>query len=349
PMMDWTDRHYRYFMRAISSRAVLYTEMIPSSAIIHGDRQRFLDFHTNEHPLVLQLGGSDPAELAECCRLARQAGYDEVNLNVGCPSNKVQRGRFGARLMLEPGLVAQCITAMQDASPLPVSVKCRAGLLHHDSDQFLTDFVGPVQAAGCKRFIIHARIAVLEGLSPKANRAVPPLQYDRVERLKKSFPHLALELNGGLVDWAAATRAAVALDGIMLGRAAYENPWLFHQADAVWAACNQTKGPDASGDNADPNQSESGPGPGRPGACHNRAELLERMVIYMDRLSGDGLPMHAVTRHMLGLFHECPGARYWRRVLSDPQARSSAKSPGQLFQRASARIPAEILLAGDLD
>src|SRR5215470_312290 len=231
PMMDWTDLHCRYFLRLLSKRARLYTEMITAPALVHGDVPRHLDFDPAEHPVALQLGGSNPRELAHAARLGASWGYDEINLNCGCPSERVQTGSFGACLMAEPALVAQCVAAMRDAVAVPVTVKHRIGLDDIESYGFVGDFVGTVAAAGCGVFIVHARNAVLKGLSPKENREIPPLRYDVVRRLKRDFPALTIVLNGGLTTWEAIERELEHVDGVMLGRAAYHDPWQLAQAD----------------------------------------------------------------------------------------------------------------------
>src|SRR6185503_10205691 len=240
PMMDWTDRHCRYFLRQISPTAFLYTEMITTGALLHGDRDRHLAFSPAEHPVAVQLGGSEPDDLAACARFAAQYGYDEVNLNVGCPSERVQRGAFGACLMAEPRLVADCVRAMHEASALPVTVKHRLGIDRAPDFGFVRDFVAALAAAGCRTFIVHARIAVLKGLSPKENREVPPLDYDFVYRLKEEFPQLGIVINGGISSWPEIERHRAHVDGVMLGRAAYHNPWILaptgmQRADVVRA------------------------------------------------------------------------------------------------------------------
>ena len=231
PMLDWTDRHFRYFARLISPNALLFTEMVSTGALLHGDVQRFLEFDPSEHPVALQLGGSDPAELALCSRLGEQWGYDEINLNVGCPSDRVQKGRFGACLMAEPRLVADCVHAMAGAVSVPVSVKHRLGIDKRDSYQELCDFVGKVSRAGCSVFIVHARKAWLEGLSPKENREIPPLDYGRVYRLKQDFPELEIVINGGICTVRACGEHLAKIDGVMIGREAYQNPWILAEMD----------------------------------------------------------------------------------------------------------------------
>ena len=292
PMMDWTDRHCRVFHRQISGEALLYTEMVTAPAVIHGDRDRLLGFDAAEHPVALQLGGSDPGELAEATRIAAGYGYDEVNLNVGCPSDRVQSGCFGAVLMERPALVADCVAAMIAAAPVEVTVKCRIGVDAQVPEAVLPAFLETVASAGVRRFAIHARKAWLQGLSPKENREVPPLDYPLVLAMKRAFPDLRISVNGGItsLDQAAAFLAA-GLDGVMVGRAAYHEPY-----DILADADRRVFG--------------GAPGPGR-------LEVVERMRPYIARHLAAGGRLHQVTRHMLGLFHGCPGARSWRRILSD--------------------------------
>ena len=297
PMMDWTDCHDRYFLRLITRRALLYTEMIPAGAILHGDRARFLAHDAAEHPLALQVGGSDPADLAECARIAAEHGFDEINLNVGCPSDRVQSGRFGAALMAAPGDVAAIIAAMRQATDIPVTVKCRIGIDDQPVDR-LWDFVGRVRDAGCGTFIIHARKAWLKGLSPKENREIPPLDYAVVHRVKQDFPDLEIILNGGLtsLDQVAAERAHV--DGAMIGREAYHNPYFLAPAD------RRLFGVEA-------------PVP-------SRAAVIEAFIPYVERQLAAGVRLHHMTRHILGLAHGLGGARAWRRHLSDHAGRPGA-------------------------
>jgi len=276
-MMDWTDRHCRYFLRQVSSSAFLYTEMITTGALLHGDVPRHLAFSAEEHPLGAQLGGSEPGDLAKCAKLVEQYGYDEVNLNIGCPSERVQRGAFGACLMAEPELVADCVRAMREAVKIPVTVKHRIGLNAMDDYSFMEKFVRTVAAAGCRTFIVHARNAVLKGLSPKENREVPPLRYEHVFRLKKDFPALEIILNGGI----AKSESIPSVDGVMLGRAAYHGPWVL--ADA-----------------------------GR-----TRSDVVLAMHAYLKRINSNETKVRSVARHMLGLYHGHRRARLWRRMLSD--------------------------------
>src|SRR5690606_9100011 len=291
PMVDLTDRHCRYFHRQLSRHARLYTEMLSTSAVLLGDRSRVLGFAAVEHPLALQLGGSDPAELAAAARIGVAFGYDEINLNCGCPSERVQKGAFGACLMAEPERVAQCVAAMREAVGVPVTVKHRIGIGRVESYDFVRDFVGTVARAGCEVFIVHARNAWLEGLSPKDNRTVPPLRYEVVHRLKADFPALRFVLNGGLRDHGLAGAAARGLDGVMLGRDVYEGPWLFGECDAAHFG---SAGPSVAG-----------------------AEVALAMCDYARGQLREGVVLRQGTRHMLGLFNGLPGARRWRRLLSD--------------------------------
>jgi tRNA-dihydrouridine synthase A len=292
PMMDWTDRHCRYFHRLLSRHTLLYTEMVTTGALIHGNVPRHLDFNAEEHPVALQLGGSDAAELAKCARLGEDWGYDEINLNCGCPSERVQRGSFGACLMAEPALVADCVKAMVDSVSIPVTVKHRIGIDKGESYEFVRDFVGPVSEAGCKVFLVHARNAWLKGLSPKENREVPPLRYDFVHRLKRDFPHLTFAVNGGITTSEQVRDALGHVDGAMIGREAYHNPWWISQWDAEFY--------------------------GRPCVALTREEVEAQMCDYMAREAlAQGTPWSSIARHMLGLRNGLPGARKWRQVWSD--------------------------------
>ena len=291
PMMEWTDRHCRYFLRLLSRHCLLYTEMITTGAVLHGDRERLLGYHPAEHPVALQLGGSDPAELAECARIAEALGYDEVNLNVGCPSDRVQSGRFGACLMAEPELVARCVGAMRDAVSIPVTVKSRIAIDDQAEWPTLRDFVTTVAETGCRRFIVHARKALLSGLSPKDNRDVPPLHYDLVYRLKAERPDLTVVLNGGVTSLAAADGHLAHVDGVMLGRAAYQNPYLLAEVDGRYFGAKT-------------------PPP-------TRHDVIDRLLPYIEAELSAGTPLKAMTRHLMGLFRDRPGARYWRRTLSE--------------------------------
>ena len=290
PMMDWTDRHCRYFHRLLAPSALLYTEMVTTGAIIHGDADRFFAYNPEERPLALQLGGSEPADLAACARMAEQRGFSEINLNVGCPSDRVQRGRFGACLMLEPELVRDCMSAMRDAVDIPVTIKTRLGVDDHDSYQYMADFVGRVAESGCTVFIMHARKALLEGLSPKQNRDVPPLRYDWVYRLKQESPGLQIVINGGIDSLDAVKSHLEHVDGVMLGRAAYHTPWLL-------AECQQ--------------QLFDGQ------AIARREDIIGPMNSYIEKQAGQGVAVKHVSRHLLGLFQGLPGAKAWRRYLSE--------------------------------
>jgi len=289
PMMERTDRHCRYFLRLVAPNALLYTEMVTAAALKHGDRERLLAFDPAEHPVALQLGGSDPDELAAAARHGAAAGYDEINLNVGCPSDRVQAGCFGAALMLEPKRVAACVDAMRAAVDVPVTVKTRLGVDHHDSYEFLCDFVGTIADAGCETVIVHARKAWLKGLSPKQNRDIPPLDYARVHRLKRDFPDLEVILNGGLRDEAAALGELAHVDGVMLGRAAYDDPLLLARLDAAIFAHEPV----------------------------SPAAALERFFDYAERELSAGTRLRALTRHLMGVFAGRPGGRRWRRALSE--------------------------------
>ena len=291
PMMDWTDRHCRYFLRLISKRARLYTEMITAPALVHGDVRRHLDFDPAEHPVALQLGGSDPVQLAHAARLGARWGYDEINLNCGCPSERVQTGSFGACLMAEPALVADCVRAMRDAVDVPVTVKHRIGLDANEDYAFVRDFVGTVADAGCNVFIVHARNAVLKGLSPKENREVPPLRYGFARQLKRDFPRLAIVLNGGLADWATIERELAFVDGVMLGRAAYHDPWLLADADRRLF--------------------------GETGAPASRADVIAALMPYAEAQLAQATSLRAIVRHILGLYHGVPRGRRFRQLLSD--------------------------------
>lgn len=291
PMMDWTDRHCRYFHRQLSRRARLYTEMVTTGAVLHGDRARLLGFDRAEHPVALQLGGSSPDELAQAARIGEDFGYDEINLNAGCPSDRVQEGRFGACLMAEPDLVAEGVAAMKRAVRVPVTVKCRIGIDDQDTEQALDRFARAVIAAGADALIVHARKAWLEGLSPKENRDIPPLDYERVYRLKVRYPQVPIVINGGIVTIAAMRAHLAHLDGVMLGRAAYQDPWRLLAVD-----------PELFG--------ESAP--------HARMhDAIRALAPYIDRERSRGVRLHAITRHLMGAFHGVRGARAFRRHLSE--------------------------------
>jgi len=292
PMMDWTDRHCRYFHRLLSRHALLYTEMVTTGALIHGDVPRHLRFNAEEHPVALQLGGSEPADLARAAKLGQEWGYDEININCGCPSERVQRGAFGACLMNEAPLVADCVKAMVDAVDVPVTVKHRIGIDKEESYSFVRDFVGTVADAGCNVFIAHARNAWLKGLSPKENREIPPLRYEPVYQLKKDFPHLTIAINGGITQTAEVAGHLEHVDGVMLGREAYHNPWWLAEWDSAFY--------------------------GAPEREITRDVVEAQMVDYMEREAAQhGTHWYSIARHMLGLRHGLPGARRWRQVWTD--------------------------------
>ncbi|NIL93084.1 MAG: tRNA dihydrouridine(20/20a) synthase DusA [Woeseiaceae bacterium] len=299
PMMDWTDRHCRYFMRLLSPSASLYTEMITANALHYGDTDSLLRFDSSEHPLAIQLGGSDPVLMAEAASKAAQAGYDEVNINVGCPSDRVQNGRFGACLMAHPDIVAACVREMMAAVDVPVTVKTRIGIDDKDSDEFLGRFIGIVAEAGCRKFIVHARIAVLEGLSPKENRSIPPLNYERVYRLKEAHPDLEIVLNGGITEIQQVDAAIEKVDGAMIGRQAYHHPYFLAELEHhMHPQC----------------------------ALPDRIEVIEKMIPYIEGELQQGERLGRITRHMTGLFAGLPGARAWRRYLSEHAYRENAST-----------------------
>ena len=296
PMLDWTDRHCRFFHRQLTRRTLLYTEMITTGALLFGDASRHLRFNEAEHPVAVQLGGSDPAALARSAKLAQEHGYDEINLNVGCPSDRVQNGAFGACLMATPPLVADCMKAMLDSVSVPVTIKHRIGIDEIDSYDELVHFVGTVAESGCRTFIIHARKAWLQGLNPKQNREIPPLQYETVYRLKQAFPDLEIIINGGIESLDEAEAHLAKVDGVMIGRAAYQDPWMLADADRRLF--------------------------GQENPVSSRTEVVEAMVPYLDsHLQEAGSKASHVTRHMLGLFNGQPGARRWRRILSEKAVR----------------------------
>jgi tRNA-dihydrouridine synthase A len=308
-MMDWTDRHCRFFHRRLSRRALLYTEMVTAEAVIHGDRQRLVGFDAEERPVALQLGGSDPNRLAEAAAIGAGFGYDEINLNVGCPSDRVQGGRFGACLMSRPELVAACIAHMQSRVTVPVTVKCRIGIDHQDSEADLDRFISTVAAAGCKTFIVHARKAWLDGLSPKENREVPPLDHDRVFRLKDAYPQLEIVLNGGINSLDEVDRVLTRVDGAMLGRAAYHTPYILAEVDRrLFGDCERPV---------------------------QREEVIESLLPYVERHLARGGRLNNITRHILGLYHGQPGARAFRRHLSEHGVREGA-GIGVLLQALAA-------------
>ncbi len=318
PMMDWTDRHCRYLHRRLSRHALLYTEMVTTGALIHGDVARHLRFDAAEHPVALQLGGSEPQDLAQCARLAQDWGYDEVNLNCGCPSERVQRGAFGACLMNEPQLVADCVKAMRDAVQIPVTVKHRIGIDRVEDYGFVRDFVGTVAEAGCSVFIAHARNAWLKGLSPKENREIPPLRYEVVAQLKRDFPQLTIAVNGGFASDEAVHEQLALVDGVMVGREAYHNPWWLARWDEQFF--------------------------GQPASALTREQVEEDMVAYMEREAAQhGTHWYAIARHMLGLRAGLPGARRWRQVWSDH--RLKALPARQVMQLARTK-PGAAVAAG---
>lgn len=312
PMMDWTDRHYRYFLRLISHHTLLYTEMVTSAALLHGDAAHLLRYDPVERPLALQLGGAEPEALARCAALGERWDYDEINLNVGCPSDRVQSGRFGACLMAEPRRVAECVAAMRERVALPVTVKTRIGIDDRDSYDHLAEFVGTVaEQGGCEVFIIHARKAWLQGLSPKENREIPPLRYDVAARLKQDFPHLTVVLNGGITNLDQAEQQLATFDGVMIGRAAYHDPYLFASADQRFYDST------------------------RP--IPTRADVMDRLLPYVERELAGGARLSHITRHILGLYQGVAGARAWRRHLSEHACRVGA---GLEVLREAARLVA---------
>ena len=323
PMLDWTDRHCRYFHRRLTARARLYTEMVTTGALLHGDVARHLEFDPSEHPVALQLGGCDPAELAQCARLGERWGYDEINLNCGCPSERVQRGAFGACLMAEPRLVADGIKAMRDAVALPVTVKHRIGIDRVEDYGFMRDFVGALAEAGCSAFIVHARNAWLKGLSPKENREIPPLRYELVYQLKRELPHLTIVLNGGLTDPVAVDDALTRVDGVMIGREAYHNPWWLAQVDSRWYGAPGTVGTEGV---------EGAEGAEGAEGSATRRDVALRLRDYAAAQRERGVPLRAIARHLLGLYQGRPGARAWRRLLSD--ARELERAGPELIERA---------------
>jgi len=311
PMLDWSDKYCRYFHRLISRHTLLYTEMVTTGALLHGDTARFLDFFEEEHPVALQLGGSDPEKLAKCARLGQQWGYDEINLNLGCPSDRVQSGRFGACLMADPALVAECIAAMRESVSLPVTAKHRIGIDELDDYDHLSRFVKTLAETGCRTFIVHARKAWLQGLSPKENREVPPLRYTTVYQLKRDFPQLEFVLNGGVLSIDQADEHLRQVDGVMIGREAYHNPWMLAEADQRLFGASE-----------------------HPGSRHR---VIERLMPLVERECSRGVPLKRITRHLLGLFHGQPGAKRWRRHLSE-----NAHLPGagpEVLEQALSLVP----------
>jgi tRNA-dihydrouridine synthase A len=310
PMLDWTDRHCRYFLRLLSRHTLLYTEMVTTGALIHGEPERFLRFDPAEHPIALQLGGADPQNMARCARMGADRGYDEININVGCPSDRVQNGRFGACLMAEPRLVADCVAAMKDTVAVPVTVKTRIGIDDRDSYGELLDFAGTLTDAGCDALIVHARKAWLAGLSPKENRDIPPLRYDVVEQLKRDLPNQTIAINGGIKTLDETAVFLETLDGVMIGREAYHNPWILTEADRL-----------IFGDDR---------------RAPTRNAVLDAFLPYVERELAGGTPLSAMSRHILGLFQGQPGARAWRRHLSE-----QAHRPGAGVEVLTAKLPPE--------
>lgn len=316
PMMDYTDRHFRYIMRRLTMYTLLYTEMITSQALIHGDRHKLLDFSPEEKPVALQLGGDNPKQLAECARLGEDWGYDEINLNVGCPSNRVQEGHFGACLMAQPELVAACVAAMKAAVKIPVTVKHRIGIDDRDSYEDLANFVRIVSEAGCDRFIVHARKAWLQGLSPKENREIPPLRYEDVYRLKQEFPHLTIVINGGIKTLPEIKQHLQKVDGVMIGRAAIDNPYLFASVDQEIYGVN------------------------RPVAT--REEIVESLYDYIDYWTGQKVKLNTITRHLLNIFAGQPGSKVWKRHLTENGNRCHC---GSLVVRRALQLRKEMVCA----
>jgi tRNA-dihydrouridine synthase A len=311
PMMEWTDRHCRFFHRLLTRRALMYSEMLTAGAILHGDRERLLGFDPAEHPVALQLGGSEPRALAASARIAEEFGYGEINLNVGCPSERVQEGRFGACLMTEPALVGDCVAAMKDAVAVPVTVKCRIGVDQQDPEEALETLTRAVEQAGVDALIVHARKAWLEGLSPRQNRDVPPLDYDRVYRLKRAHPHLQVIINGGIADLEQAKAHLDQVDGVMMGRAAYQEPWRLLAVDPVLF--------------------------GAPAAFPSAKAAAAALIPYIEDQLARGTRLHAITRHLHGLFHAVPGARAFRRHLATAAVKPGAGA--EVLSAALALVP----------
>ncbi|MEH6637386.1 MAG: tRNA dihydrouridine(20/20a) synthase DusA, partial [Halioglobus sp.] len=317
-MMDWSDHHCRYFWRLLSKEALLYTEMVTTGALIHGDRERFLHFNAQEHPVALQLGGSNPTDLARCARWAQEWGYDEVNLNCGCPSDRVQSGMFGACLMAQPQLVADGVKAMRDACDIPVTVKHRIGIDDMESYEQLVGFIEPVAAAGCSVFIVHARKAWLQGLSPKQNREVPPLNYDWVYQLKKDFSHLTIVINGGIQTLQESQTHLARVDGVMIGREAYQNPWMLADVDPLLFGMDKP--------------------------ANSRDDVIAALLPYVEQQLARGAHLNHITRHILGLYQGVPGARKFRRHLSENAYKKDAglqvlSEAYALVQQTSGRPP----------
>ncbi len=299
PMMDWTDRHDRYFLRLIAPHVLLYTEMVTTGALIHGDYQRFLAFDPLEHPIALQLGGSESSKLAQCAKLGEEFGYDEINLNVGCPSDRVKMGRFGACLMLEPILVGDCVAAMKNAVNIPVTVKCRIGVDHQDSYEELYQFIQSVSQAGCDSFIIHARKAWLNGLSPKQNREIPPLQYETVHAIKRDFPQLSISINGGIKHISQVEEQLKHVDGVMIGREAYTNPFFLDEIERKLFSFDINE-------------------------INHREAVIEKFIPYVEQQLKNNVKLSSMTRHIFGLYQGQKGARMWRRYLSENAHRLNA-------------------------
>jgi len=316
PMMDWTDRHCRWFHRRLSRHVLLYTEMVTANAVIHGDRDYLIGFNKTEHPVALQIGGSDPDKLAQASKIGQDFGYDEININIGCPSDRVQSGRFGACLMSEPDVVAECFSAMSEAVKIPVTVKCRLGIDDQDLDKTLPEFIEKVAAAGCSHFIIHARKAWLKGLSPKENRDVPPLDYALVHAMKARFPYLEICLNGGLKTIETAQVESTGLDGVMLGRAAYNDPWILTQIDSAFY--------------------------NKDAFSTSRGDIVKDLIAYAEQAQGKDRSTKALIRHIMGLYAGRPGARLWRRTLSE--GLSSGAKPADII-RMGAKAMAQFRLA----
>lgn len=298
PMLDWTDRHYRYFMRKISKCVTLYTEMVVADAIIHGNKERLLGYNTEEHPLVVQIGGSNPEKLIQASKICQEYGYAAINLNVGCPSDRVKAGNFGACLMHDSKLVATCIKAMQDAVDIPVTIKQRIGLDYTHDYTFLYDFVATIAATGCSHFVVHARNAILGGLSPKQNREIPPLKYDFVYKLKQDFPHLTFVINGGIKTVEEINSHLNHIDGVMLGREAYYNPYLFSNFDQLFF--NSTNN------------------------IATRHEIAQSMLPYLEQALAKDIYLHHITRHMIGLYHGCANAKVWRFQLTNEMIKTNS-------------------------
>ncbi|MBF2014373.1 MAG: tRNA dihydrouridine(20/20a) synthase DusA [Rivularia sp. T60_A2020_040] len=311
PMMDRTDRHYRYFMRQITRHTLLYTEMVTSAAILHGDKQHLLGFSAEEKPLSLQVGGDNPLDLAECARIAEAMGYDEINLNVGCPSSRVQSGNFGACLMAQPEQVADCVAAMINATKIPVTVKHRIGIDDLDRYEDMVNFVNIVSQAGCRHFTVHARKAWLQGLSPKENRDVPPLRYDDVHRLKQDFPDLFIEINGGFTTLEQVMQHLQSVDAVMIGRAAYDNPYLFATVDQ---SIYMQEIPSVT-----------------------RHQVVENMFDYIDKWVAKGFKLNKITRHMLQLFTGKPGSRAWKQYITENSSRFGVGS--EVVREALTKVP----------